>query len=134
LLGRILLMLYNVTGQKQYYAAAGTLREQLRQQPRTSEGSFWHKKKYTKQVWLDGLYMAQPFFAQWAAEFHEDSAFAGIVQQFAAIETNTRDKTTGLLYHGWDESRQEGWADKQTGRSANFWARAMGWYGMALVG
>jgi unsaturated rhamnogalacturonyl hydrolase len=133
LCGRILLMLYNVTGQKQYYKAASTLREQLRQQPRTSGGSFWHKKKYTGQVWLDGLYMAQPFFAEYAAEFHEDSVFDDVVKQFTAIETNTRDKATGLLYHGWDESKQEKWADKQTGRSPHFWARAMGWYGMALV-
>ncbi|HVU98153.1 MAG TPA: glycoside hydrolase family 88 protein [Puia sp.] len=133
LCGRLLLMLYNVTGQKQYYKAANTLREQLRQQPRTSQGSFWHKKKYTEQVWLDGLYMAQPFFAEYAAEFHEDSVFGDIVKQFTAIEANTRDKATGLLYHGWDESKKEKWADKETGRSPHFWARAMGWYGMALV-
>lgn len=133
LCGRNLLMLYNVTGQKQYYKAAQTLREQLRTQPRTAQGSFWHKKRYIEQVWLDGLYMAQPFFAEWAAEFHEDSVFEDIAKQFAAIETNTRDGKTGLLYHGWDESKNEKWADKQTGRSPNFWARAMGWYGMALV-
>ncbi|HEY4107939.1 DUF4350 domain-containing protein [Puia sp.] len=133
LCGRILLMLYNVTGQKQYYKAAQTLREQLKQQPRTTQGSFWHKKKYTRQVWLDGLYMSQPFFAEYASLFHEDSVFDDITKQFAAIEANTRDTKTGLLYHGWDESKQEKWADKQTGHSANFWARAMGWYGMALV-
>jgi len=133
LCGRNLLMLYNVTGQKQYYKAAQILRDQLRTQPRTSQGSFWHKKKYTEQVWLDGLYMAQPFFAEYAAEFHEDSVFDDIAKQFAAIENNTRDRATGLLYHGWDESKQEKWADKRTGRSPHFWARAMGWYGMALV-
>jgi len=133
LCGRILLMLYGVTGQKQYYKAATTLREQLRQQPRTTQGGFWHKKKYTEQVWLDGLYMAQPFFAEYAATFHEDSVFDDIAGQFARIETNTRDGRTGLLYHGWDESKREKWADPKTGHSPNFWARAMGWYGMALV-
>ena len=133
LCGRVLLMLYKVTGLEKYYKAAGVLRQQLREQPRTSEGSFWHKKRYPEQVWLDGLYMAQPFFAEYAGLFHEDSVFAGITKQFAAIETHTRDLKTGLLYHGWDESRQEKWADKSTGRSPNFWARAMGWYGMALV-
>ncbi len=133
LCGRILLMLYQVTGQEKYFKAAATLRRQLQDQPRTSEGSFWHKKKYTRQVWLDGIYMAQPFFAEYAALFHEDSVFDDIAKQFALIEGHTRDNNTGLLYHGWDESRQEKWADKQTGHSANFWARAMGWYGMALV-
>jgi unsaturated rhamnogalacturonyl hydrolase len=131
--GRILLLLYQVTGQEKYYKAATLLREQLREQPRTSEGSFWHKKKYTEQVWLDGLYMAQPFFAEYAAIFHEDSIFNDVAKQFATIEKNTRDPRTGLLYHGWDESRQEKWADKQTGHSANFWGRAMGGFGMALV-
>lgn len=133
LCGRILLMLYQVTGQEKYYKAAATLRRQLSEQPRTSEGSFWHKKKYTEQVWLDGLYMAQPFFAEYASVFHEDSVFGDIAKQFAAIEQHTRDKATGLLYHGWDEAHQQPWADKRTGHSPNFWARAMGWYGMALV-
>ncbi|WP_188931627.1 glycoside hydrolase family 88/105 protein [Puia dinghuensis] len=133
LCGRMLLMLFEVTGQEKYYKAAGILRQQLREQPRTAQGSFWHKKKYTEQVWLDGLYMAQPFFAEYGALFHEDSVFDDITNQFVAIGKNTRDPKTGLLYHGWDESRAEKWADKQTGRSANFWARAMGWYGMALV-
>jgi len=133
LCGRNLLMLYNVTGQKQYYKAAQTLREQLRTQPRTAQGGFWHKKKYTEQVWLDGLYMAQPFFAEWAAEFHEDSVFGDVAQQFADIWAHTYDGKTGLQYHGWDESKQEKWANKQTGCSPNFGGRAMGWYGMALV-
>jgi unsaturated rhamnogalacturonyl hydrolase len=131
--GRVLLRLYAVTGQEKYYKAASALRRQLLEQPRTSEGSFWHKKKYTEQVWLDGLYMAQPFFAEWAVAFHEDSVFSDIVRQFSLIEAHTRDTATGLLYHGWDESRQEKWADKGSGHSANCWARAMGWYGMALV-
>lgn len=133
LCGRVLLMLYKVTGQEKYYKAAGRLRQQLKEQPRTGEGSWWHKKKYTRQVWLDGLYMAQPFFAEYASLFHEDSVFADITKQFVVIEEHTRDAGTGLLYHGWDESGQEKWADRNSGHSPNFWARAMGWYGMALV-
>ena len=135
--GRLLLLLYEVTLQEKYYKAALRLRQQLKDQPRTAEGSFWHKLKYQRQVWLDGLYMAQPFFAQYAALFHEDSVFDDITRQFATIEAHTRDAGTGLLYHGWDESGQERWAQKTAGatngHSPNFWARAMGWYGMALV-
>ncbi|HEY4209227.1 MAG TPA: glycoside hydrolase family 88 protein, partial [Puia sp.] len=133
LCGRLLLLLYRVSNQEKYHKAASLLRRQLEEQPRTAEGSFWHKKKYTQQVWLDGLYMAQPFYAEWAATFHEDSAFNDIARQLALIERHTRDSKTGLLYHGWDASKQERWADKATGHSPNFWARAMGWYGMALV-
>jgi unsaturated rhamnogalacturonyl hydrolase len=140
LCGRLLLMLYNVTNQPKYYKAATRLRQQLQDQPRTKEGSFWHKKRYPFQVWLDGLYMAQPFYAQYASVFHQEAVFDDVVRQFAAIEKHTRDPKTGLLYHGWDESGKEKWAQSPAssggaaaGHSPNFWGRAMGWYGMALV-
>ncbi len=133
LLGRVLLMLYDVTGQDKYRKAAGQLRAQLQTHPRTSEGGFWHKKIYPNQMWLDGLYMGEPFYAEYAATFHETAAFDDIARQFILMEQHARDTKTGLLYHGWDESRQQRWADKTTGRSPNFWGRAMGWYAMALV-
>jgi unsaturated rhamnogalacturonyl hydrolase len=133
LCGRILLTLYKVTKNEKYYKAALTLRDQLTQQPRTNEGGFWHKKIYPNQMWLDGLYMAEPFYAEWAATFGEDSDFNDIANQFIIIEKHARDPKTGLLYHGYDESKQQAWANKTTGLSPNFWARAMGWYGMALV-
>jgi unsaturated rhamnogalacturonyl hydrolase len=133
LCGRILLTLYKVTKNEKYYKAALTLRDQLTQQPRTNEGGFWHKKIYPDQMWLDGLYMAEPFYAEWAATFGEDSDFNDIANQFIIIEKHARDTKTGLLYHGYDESKQQAWANKTTGLSPNFWARAMGWYGMALV-
>ena len=131
--GRNVLLLYNVTGKDKYLKAVQTLRKQLQEQPRTNEGGFWHKKVYPSQMWLDGLYMGEPFYAEYAATFHEDSAFNDIARQFILMEKHSRDAKTGLLYHGYDESRQQKWADKTTGRSPNFWARAMGWYGMALV-
>ncbi|RYF87749.1 MAG: glycoside hydrolase family 88 protein, partial [Chitinophagaceae bacterium] len=131
--GTSLLTLYKVTGKEKYWKAATLLREQLRNHPRTNQGGFWHKKIYPYQMWLDGLYMAQPFYAEYALLAHEDTAFNDIANQFVWMEQHTRDAATGLLYHGWDESRQMGWADKTTGRSPHFWARAMGWYAMALV-
>jgi unsaturated rhamnogalacturonyl hydrolase len=131
--GKILLFLYQVTGKEKYKKAVDLLREQLRTHPRTSEGSFWHKKIYPYQVWLDGLYMGQPFYAEYAKIFHEDAAFNDIARQFVLIEHHARDPKTGLLYHGWDESRQQKWADQKTGLSPNIWGRALGWYGMAMV-
>src|SRR5262252_2346210 len=131
--GRILLLLYKVTNDEKYWKAAQRLREQLSKQPRTSDGGFWHKKIYPSQMWLDGLYMGEPFYAEYAAYTHDDTAFDDIARQFVLMETHSRDQKTGLLYHGWDESKQQKWADPNTGRSPNFWGRAMGWYGMALV-
>lgn len=131
--GKLLLLLYRVTLKEKYLKAAKLLREQLRTHPRTQQGSFWHKKIYPSQVWLDGLYMAQPFYAEYAMLSHDDEAFNDIASQFAWIEQNTRDAKTGLLYHAWDESKQMKWADPVTGRSPHFWARAMGWYATALV-
>jgi unsaturated rhamnogalacturonyl hydrolase len=131
--GRLLLLLYRVTLKEKYLKAAQLLREQLRHQPRTHEGGFWHKKIYPSQMWLDGLYMGEPFYAEYAWLLHEDTAFNDIANQFIRMEQHARDTKTGLLYHAWDESKQMKWADPVTGHSPNFWARAMGWYAMALV-
>ncbi len=131
--GKLLLLLYRVTGKEKYKMAVDLLRDQLRHHPRTSEGGFWHKKVYPNQMWLDGLYMGEPFYAEYAMVFHEDTAFNDIANQFILMEKHARDPKTGLLYHGWDESKQQKWANKGTGVSPNFWARSLGWYGMALV-
>lgn len=131
--GRAVLMLYKVTGKEKYLKAAQQIRRQLQEQPRNSFGGFWHKDVYPDQMWLDGLYMAEPFYAAYAAYFHDDTAFNDIARQFSLCQEHMRDAASGLLYHGWDASKKEKWADKKTGLSQNFWARAMGWYGMALV-
>jgi unsaturated rhamnogalacturonyl hydrolase len=125
--------LYKVTGEKKYWNAATKLREQLKEQPRNADGGFWHKKIYPDQMWLDGLYMAEPFYAEYALLSHDDAAFNDIAKQFILMEQHSRDPKTGLLYHAWDASKKEKWANKTTGLSSNFWGRAMGWYGMALV-
>jgi len=131
--GRALLLLYKVTGQQKYLLAVNKLYNQIKTQPRTKEGGFWHKKIYPNQMWLDGLYMGQPFYAEYAKMVKKDADFDDIANQFIWMEKNARDAKTGLLYHGYDESREEKWADKKTGLSPNFWGRAMGWYIMALV-
>lgn len=131
--GSTLLFLYQETKKEKYKLAASHLREQLKTHPRTKEGGFWHKKVYPHQMWLDGLYMGQPFYAEWSATFNEPQNFDDIANQFILINKHARDPKTGLLYHGWDESGEQQWANKQTGTSPNFWGRALGWYGIALV-
>jgi unsaturated rhamnogalacturonyl hydrolase len=131
--GTSVLAMYQVTKKEKYWKAASLIREQLRIHPRTNEGGFWHKKIYPYQMWLDGLYMAQPFYTQYALLSHDDTAFNDIANQFIWMEQHARDEKTGLLYHGWDESKAMGWADKATGKSPHFWGRAIGWYAMALV-
>jgi unsaturated rhamnogalacturonyl hydrolase len=131
--GKVLLMLYQVTGKEKYKKAADRLREQLRTHPRTREGGFWHKKIYPWQMWLDGLYMGQPFYAEYAKLFHEDTIFNDVARQFILMEKNGMDKKSGFLRHGWDESREQAWADKGTGLSPHVWGRSLGWFGMALV-
>lgn len=131
--GRAALLLYRVTLKDKYLKAAKLLRRQLYTHPRTNEGGFWHKKIYPYQMWLDGLYMAEPFYAEYSWLAHDDTAFNDIANQFIWIENHTRDAKTGLLYHAWDENREQQWANKATGNAPNFWARAMGWYACALV-
>lgn len=135
--GSVLLYLYEKEKKEKYLKALQTLRLQIDGQPRTNEGSFWHKKIYPNQVWLDGLYMGMPFYTHYTKDFTKGAdatkAYDDIVMQFDSVQKNLLDKKTGLLYHAWDESKKEAWANKETGLSPNFWGRAMGWYGMAMV-
>lgn len=132
--GKLLFFLYQKFDDERYLKAMRTLREQLRWHPRTHAGGFWHKRIYPWQIWLDGLYMGATYWAQYAATFDEPLAsFDDIANQFKLIERKTRDGKTGLLYHAWDESKKQHWADPKTGLSPHFWSRAMGWYAMALV-
>jgi unsaturated rhamnogalacturonyl hydrolase len=131
--GRLLLSLYARTHDERYRKAAATLREQLKQHPRTSEGGFWHKKIYPQQMWLDGLYMAEPFYAQYARDFGEKAIFDDVAKQFLLTAKHTRDSRTGLMYHAWDAAKAQPWANPTTGVSPNFWGRAMGWYLAGLV-
>jgi len=131
--GRQLLHLYKKTGEGKYKLAAELLMKQIEGQPKTSEGGYWHKKRYPYQMWLDGLYMAEPFCSEYAAMFDDNNLFNDVANQFLIIMQHNKDDATGLYYHGWDESRQQAWSDSITGTSPNFWGRAMGWFMMALV-
>ncbi len=131
--GKFLFDLYQHTKDERYLKAINQLYEQFKTQPRTSEGGFWHKKRYPGQMWLDGLYMGAPFYAQCAQLNNDTAAFSDVVRQFVIIHEHTYNPEVGLNYHGWDESRQQKWADPVTGCSPNFWGRAEGWYTMALV-
>ena len=131
--GNILFELYKVTKEEKYLTAMQQLRKQLNEHPRTSEGGFWHKKRYPSQMWLDGLYMGSPFYAHYTVVFEDGKNLDDVAKQFELIEKNLYDKKTGLLYHGWDESKAMDWANKETGTSPNFWSRSLGWYAMALV-
>ena len=129
---RTLIGLYQATPDKRYAVAIEEAREQLRNQPRTRAGAFWHKQVYPGQVWLDGLYMAEPFYAVYAEITHEEEAFDDVALQFRVAAEKTYDPATGLYRHAWDENRQMFWADPETGQSAHCWGRALGWYTMAL--
>ncbi len=131
--GKLLFDLYRETGDARYRRALALLREQLRGHPRTNSGGLWHKQIYPFQMWLDGIYMASPFYAEYGRTFGEPEAFDDVAHQIELIEARTRDPRTGLLYHAWDESRLQRWADPETGCSPHFWGRAVGWYAMALV-
>lgn len=131
--GKFLFDIYANTNDECYLKAIHLLRDQLKNHPRTSEGGFWHKKRYPHQMWLDGLYMGAPFYAQYAKEMNQPELFDDVVKQFQLIHKHTYNPETGLNYHGWDESHEQAWADSITGCSPHYWGRAMGWYVMALV-
>lgn len=131
--GKILFPLYAITGQPRFRKAMDIQFDQLRNHPRTQSGNYWHKQVYPNQVWLDGLFMAQPFQTAYARITGNNALFADTVSQFKTVERVMKNPDNGLYYHGWDESRAERWADPKTGLSANVWGRAMGWWTGALV-
>lgn len=130
--GKLLLFLFKTTHEDKYRLAADQLYEQIQKMPRTPEGGFWHKKIYHQQMWLDGLYMVEPFYAQYCILFNHSDKIADIVHQFKLIYQKTFDRETGLLVHAWNADHQEPWAN-QFGQSPHVWGRAMGWYCLALV-
>lgn len=131
--GKTLFELYILTGKEKYRKAIDLVYTQVQKQPRTKEGNFWHKKIYPNQVWLDGLYMAQPFYMEYETKFNKKENYKDIFHQFFNVYELLRDKETGLYYHAYDSSREMFWCDKETGLSKNFWLRALGWYTMALL-
>jgi unsaturated rhamnogalacturonyl hydrolase len=108
------------------------VKESLDAQPRTAEGSFWHKQIYPNQVWLDGVYMAQPFAALYEKYFGSGD-YSDIVRQVETVHARMRDKKTGLYYHGYDAGKTAFWCDPATGLSSSFWLRAIGWFSVALA-
>ncbi len=128
-----LFFLYDKTGEEKYKLALDHVRTQLDTMPRTKEGSFWHKDIYPNQVWLDGLYMAEPFYMRYETRFSKMEKCNDVIRQFKNVKAHMKDPKTGLYYHGYDESRKMYWADPETGCSPNFWLRSLGWFSLALV-
>ena len=135
--GRTLIPLYQATGKEKYLKALQLLYKQISTQPRTQEGGYWHKGIYPHQIWLDGLYMGEPFLVEYAAAFGTQEQFreacAESMQQFLTAAKVTFDSATGLLRHAYDSSRQMFWCNQDTGQSEHCWARALGWYCMSAV-
>jgi unsaturated rhamnogalacturonyl hydrolase len=131
--GRLLLLLLKQTNEPRYRVAADTLVEQLKTQPRTSDGGYWHKQIYTHEMWLDGIFMDCPFMAEYAQAARQPAWMDEAAKQITVMASHARDPKTGLYFHGWDESRTERWANKQTGLSPHVWGRAVGWFVMGIV-
>ncbi len=135
--GKMLIMAYEKYQEPRFKTALDTLYSQLQSHPRVAEGGFWHKKSYPHQMWLDGVYMEAPFYCEYAKRYlkgeEQAKAFDDVVNQIMVIGRHTYDTENGLYRHGWDESKQQAWADPTTGQSQHVWGRALGWYCMAMV-
>jgi unsaturated rhamnogalacturonyl hydrolase len=130
---RLAILFHQQTGNPKYKAIADTIALQMKRQPKTSDGGYWHKQIYPNQMWLDGVFMGDVFSMQYAQAYNQPEWYDEAVHQIKLIYKHTVDPKTGLLYHGWDESKNPVWAHPQKGTSPEFWGRAVGWYAMALV-
>ena len=135
--GKVLLAMYQLNPVEKDLKLLKTLFKQLQNQPRTKEGVFWHKAIYANQVWLDGIFMGLPFYTEAAPMLLKPKkvkkTYEDIIDQIVKTDKRTYDAKTGLWKHAWDETHTAFWADKETGQSKHTWARAMGWYVMAMV-
>ena len=129
---RILFDLYNITGDEKYSKAIELSYSQVKTHPRTKEGNFWHKKIYPNQIWLDGLYMMQPFYTRYQT-LRNKKDYADIINQFQNVRKLMFDESAKLYYHGYDSSKTMFWADPETGLSKNFWLRSIGWFTVGLA-
>ena len=130
--GRVLFDVYKMSGKEKYRKAIETLYGQIKRQPRTCEGNFWHKAIYPNQVWLDGLYMAQVFYSKYTAEFENGEHYDDILNQFRTVRAKMYDPETGLYRHGYDASKTAFWC-LENGCSRNPWLRSLGWFSAALI-
>lgn len=130
--GKVLFELYEKTGKEKYRLAIEKQYEQLREQPRTVTGNFWHKYIYPNQIWLDGIYMAQVFSALYSKHYLNED-YSDVIMQIKNVEKYMKDAKTGLYYHGLDCSKSIFWADPETGLSRNFWLRSIGWFSIAMI-
>lgn len=131
--GILLFSLYQRTGDMRYKRALDTIAHYYQTFPRNPDGGYWHKAWYRNQMWLDGLYMAGPFCAEYAKTFKQPAFFDTVVEQAQIMEKKTRDTHTGLWYHAWDYDKHQPWADPDTGVSPEFWGRSIGWVPVALL-
>lgn len=131
--GKFIFRIYDQTKNEKYRKALDLMRSQLDDHPRNEDGGFWHKKIYPNQVWLDGIYMGAPFYAEYAYRNSRVNDYADVINQFLMAARNTYDPQTDLFKHACDVSRKERWSNPETGQSLHSWGRAMGWYAMAFV-
>jgi unsaturated rhamnogalacturonyl hydrolase len=130
--GRDVIALYERHPDQKYKIAIDNFIEQLKSHPKTRSGGYWHKNIYPWQMWLDGIFMASTYMAQYAKVFNAPQWFYIACSQTKMIYEKTLDTRSGLLMHAWDESRSQKWCDPVTGKSLYPWSRAMGWYIMAI--
>lgn len=131
--GKILFYLHELTGDDRYLKAMETLIDMLHRHPRTSTGNFWHKMIYPYQIWLDGLYMALPFYLEYEVKYNNSKNSDDVFSQMSNVRRILYSEKDHLYYHAYDEKRVMIWADKETGLSHNFWIRSIGWHLMALI-
>jgi Predicted unsaturated glucuronyl hydrolase involved in regulation of bacterial surface properties, and related proteins len=131
--GRDMITVYERNPKHKYKIALDNFIEQLKTHPKTNSGGYWHKSIYPNQMWLDGIFMASTYMAEYAKVFNDPQWFDVATNQTKMIYEKTLDPSTGLLMHAWDESKTQKWCDPVTGQSHYPWSRAMGWYTMAIM-
>ncbi len=131
--------LYRLMGDERYRMGADTVFSSFLDAPRNSYGEFWHKSYYYNETLLDGIYMADPFYAAYNQTFNKPELQEDVVHQITEMYVHVWDSVKKLPYHGWYDYENDTtgtfpyWDIGHTGVSTVFWGRSIGWYAMAIV-
>ena len=131
--GNLLFPIFERTGEDKYKNAINELIDVMKHFPKNKEGGFWHMIYFKDEMWLDGLYMGGPFVCKYARMFNSPDCYDISADQVIIMREKTRDENTGLWYHAYDCERVAEWANKETGRSPEFWGRSVGWVPVAIL-
>jgi rhamnogalacturonyl hydrolase YesR len=131
--GYAIILMFEQTKKEKYRIAAKKVREGFINYPRNNDSSFWHANWAKHQMWVDGVFMGEMFLSRYGSVIGDSAYVFGEVARQMKLALKHCLKPNGLLLHGWDESKEASWANKETGQAAEVWSEGLGWFAVLMA-